>query len=297
MYRSTLTPIALLAITACGGQREQHVRAPEQQPVVTTAPATVAPPAPAAPVTYGTADSAFTARRYRDAAEMFDGYAKQHPNNAYGFYMLGLSSWKAGQLDRARGAFEDAIQRDPKLVKAHVNLSRVLLEQDHGTEALDRITAAIALDSGAGPSWRVLGRVEAHRGHVDDAIAAYKRAITLDSLDGWSMNNMGALLISAGRYADALPPLARAVEIDSGVATFQNNLGIALERTGYNTAAAAAYQRALDADSGYTKAQVSLARVTGRPDATDRQPLDLPALGAKFAAELSSTGGSGTTEP
>ena len=295
MYRATIATLATLALSvaACGGH-EKHQQVSTGEPVTTPkVKATTPPSAPVIPenVSYATAESAYTAHRYSDATAMFDVYTKHRPDNAWGYYMLGLSSWKSGQLDRARDAFEAAIAKDPKQVKSLVNLSRVLLEQDKPSDALEQIQAAIALDSTNGSSWRVLGRVNARLGKVDEALDAYRRAITIDSTDTWAMNDMGLVLIDNGRYLDAISPLARATQLDTNNATFQNNLGLALERTGHVTQAKSVFEKALSVDSTYAKAKVSLERVTGRSDAKDVEPIDLDQVGHAFATSSGNEGG------
>jgi predicted Zn-dependent protease len=288
-----ITTTAILCAAACGGSRgttrtaDRDAASPD--PVASPARAPVASsPATADPnVSYATAESAYTAHRYTDAVVMFSNYATRHPQNVWGHYMRGVSAWKAGQLDTARAAFETALAIDPGHTKSLINLSRVLLEQRRPNDALDRINVVLAADSTSGEAWRVLGRVQSGLGHRTEALSAYRGAIALDSADVWSMNNMGLLLIGEGQYAGALGPLARAVQLDSGVSVFHNNLGIALERSGHAAAAAGAYQDALNADSTYTKARVSLARVTGRQDAPDAEPVDVAALGTQFAAQIS----------
>jgi predicted Zn-dependent protease len=292
MYRPTIAAIATLALAACGGH-EKHQQVSAGEPVTTPKVEATIPTPPAIPenVSYATAESAYTAHRYSDAVGMFDVYTKHRPDNAWGYYMLGLSSWKSGQLDRARDAFEAAIAKDPKQVKSLVNLSRVLLEQDKPSDALEQIQAAIALDSTNGSSWRVLGRVNARLGKVDEALDAYRRAITIDSTDTWAMNDMGLVLIDNGRYVDAISPLARAIQLDTNNATFQNNLGLALERTGHVTQAKSVFEKALSVDSTYAKAKVSLERVTGRSDAKDVEPIDLDQVGHAFATSTGNEGG------
>jgi predicted Zn-dependent protease len=289
MYRPTIAALAL-SVAACGGH-EKHQQVSTGEPVTTTPKVEVRAPAIPENVSYATAESAYTGHKYSDAVGLFDAYTKQRPDNAWGYYMLGLSAWKSGQLDRARDAFEAAIAKDPKHVKALVNLSRVLLEQDKPSDALEQIQAAIALDSANGSSWRVLGRVDARLGKVDEALDAYRRSIAIDSTDTWAMNDMGLVLIESGRYSDALGPLARAVQLDTTVAAFQNNLGLALERTGHVTLAKSAFENALKVDSTYSKAKVSLDRVTGRTDAKDVEPVDLDKLGQDFAASTRDEGG------
>lgn len=225
---------------------------------------------------------------------MFAAYVRRRPDNPWGHYMLGMAAWKTGELDRARDAFEAALDRDPRHVKSLVNLSRVLLDENLAGEALPWVNKAIAIDSGVGDAWRVLGRVQARLGDQDAALQAYRTAIVLDLTDSWAMNDMGLLLIQAGRYSDALGPLARAAQLDSGAPAIQNNFGIALERSGHVAAAASAYQSALDADSSYAKARISLARVAGRQDAPGLEPIDVSALSDTFAQTVGEWRGQGS---
>jgi predicted Zn-dependent protease len=237
-------------------------------------------------VYYQDAQSAFDGKRYREAVELFAAYTQRKPKNPWGHYMLGLSAWKAGDLERAKGAFEEVLQLDPKHVKSLVNLSRVMLETGQPDEALTKITTALQIDSGSSDGYRILGRVQTALGHTDDALAAYRRAIAIDPKDAWSMNNMGLILIHQGCYEEALKPLARATQLESDVPVFQNNLGIALERTGHFSEATTAYQTALRADSSYSKASVNLARVQGRKDDPSVGSLDLSSLSEEFASEV-----------
>jgi len=57
-------------------------------------------------VTFAAAQAAYSQRKYAKAAESFGAYVERQPKNPSGFYMLGLSAWKKGDLDRAREALE-----------------------------------------------------------------------------------------------------------------------------------------------------------------------------------------------
>jgi len=234
-------------------------------------------------VTFASAQTAYTQGKYADAEESFGIYVERHPKNPYGFYMLGLSSWKHGDLDRAKEAFEQSLTLDSTNVKIFLNLGRVLLEQGHPDEALPRIESAVALDSGNAEVHRMRGRVQTALGHPDSAEASYRVALSIDPNDSWSMNNLGLLLIDQGRYVEALSPLARAVELRPEAPSFANNLGVALERTGHPGSAALAYKSALAADSTYTKAQTSLERVYGMED---EMPIDVAQLASQFKDSL-----------
>jgi tetratricopeptide (TPR) repeat protein len=209
--------------------------------------------------------------------------------------MLGLSSWKSGEPEQAKGAFERALQLDPSHRKSLFNSSRVLIELGQSKEALEQIEKALALEPMSNEGLRLLGRVKYQMGDVEGAIDAYRRALSVDDRDVWSMNNLGLIYIEQGKSADALPPLARAVELKGNSPVFLNNLGTALERAGYPSAAAKAYETALSVDSSYSKASVSLARVTSVEQQADTATIDLGTFSSRFRSDIQSMDSS--TEP
>jgi superkiller protein 3 len=232
MRKLTLIPlVAALVATACGGRTQQasdanaaEVSAVPETSSVTTPHASVV----TGPVAFDEAQTAFNEKRYADAVRLFTTYTSDKPDNVWGYYMLGLSAWKAGDRDAAVNAFTLALEKDASHVKSQINLTRVLLEQGRAQDALPHVEAALAIDSTSGESVRLFGRVKRELGDSAGAIAAYKRAIVLDERDVWSMNSLAKLYIAQGKFDDALGPLARAVEIDSTSPNIRNNLGVAL---------------------------------------------------------------------
>jgi Tfp pilus assembly protein PilF len=234
-------------------------------------------------VTYAMAEKAYFDRRYGDAVELFAIYTEEHPANAWGFYMLGLSEWKAGDNDAAAEAFALALEIKPDHTKSLINYGRVLLEKGREDEAKMQIELALATDPGNTTATRVLGRIQHNQGLLAEAASSYMTVLQVKEDDAWSLNNLGLIRIQQGRYEEALPALAKAVQIEPGVACFQNNLGVALERNGHFTAAGEAYAAALEADGDYEKADISMARVSGLTEAEDVMPVDLGALAASFS--------------
>ena len=283
----SIAAFALVATAACSTKKEGNgdtVTVPT--PVSTVDSGTVASTGIPANVSFAEAESVYNERRYGDAAAMFETYVQRKPDNAYGHYMLGLSAWKAGELDRARSAFERSLEIDDKNVKTLLNLSRVLLEQGKPRDALIYVTTAVQLDSMSGDVHRMMGRVRTELRQPNEAVESYRVALSLQPTDVWSMNNMALVLIQQGRFDEALPPLARAVQLDSSVAVFHNNLGIVLERTGHYTMAAQSYRAALSVDSTYKKASSSLTRVEQRVDDPSVSPIDLAILAETFDREI-----------
>jgi predicted Zn-dependent protease len=237
------------------------------------------------PVSYVDAEAAYTARKYAEAAELFDSYTRANPENPWGHYMHGLSAWKAGDPEQAMSSFDEALRIDPQHRKSLLNSTRVLLDTGRPREALERVERAMAIEPLSAEGLRLLGRSRYELKQVPEAIDAYQRAIVLDERDVWAMNNLGLIHIQQDRSEAAVPILARAVELRSDSPVFQNNLGTALERTGHYAAAKKAYESALATDSTYGKAAASLARVTPLAE-SDTSTVDLAALATEFQAEV-----------
>jgi predicted Zn-dependent protease len=302
MSRSTsrFSPIAAaLLIAACssGGKvaKSTPTATTTSGTTVTTGAATTSTPGSEQPTpiaiatvvpSYGDAERAFHRGRYEEAATMFAAYTESEPENAWGQYMLGLSSWKIGQHTRALEAFDAALRLDPSHRKSLLNSARVLLETSRPEDALERVERALAIEPMSADALRLKGRAHYELGHYPEAIEAYERALALDDRDVWAMNNLGYLYIQQGRSDAALLPLARAVELRGNVPVFQNNFGTALERSGHFVAAGEAYQAALTADSTYEKAAVGLERVKVHGARSDSSSVDAAALSREFQAQI-----------
>ena len=235
---------------------------------------------------YADAERAFRRGHSEEAAGMFASYTEHEPDNAWGQYMLGLSSWKIGQHARALEAFDAALRLDPSHRKSLLNSARVLLETARPQDALERVDRALAIEPLSAEGLRLKGRALYELGRYDEAIDAYQRTLALDDRDVWAMNNLGYLYIQQGRSDAALLPLARAVELRGNVPVFQNNFGTALERTGDFVAARDAYKAALAADSTYEKAAVGLERVTVHGAESDTSTVDVAALSREFQEQI-----------
>ena len=220
-----------------------------------------ATPAITGTMSFADGQAAYQAKKYNEATAIFEAYTERRPGNAWGYYMLGLSAWKSGDVAKAEKAFDQALSIDPRHIKSLVNQSRVFIDQKRHEDAIDRLTRAAEIDPDSAEVHRLLGRTYHTQGQTDEAVEAYRHALELNERDVWSMNNLGLLLLEAKRAEEALPLFAQAVELRKEVPEFHNNLGMALEHTGRFKAAATAYGGALTADPRYEKAKQNLARV------------------------------------
>ena len=110
---TTALLVAAVAATACSKNNEtQQSKAPEpkfsakmttvamtkdtpkQVPVIQE---TIAKPISGS---FSDGEAAYNAGKFGDAVKLFDQYTEQKPKNEWGHYMLGLSAWKAGDLEK-----------------------------------------------------------------------------------------------------------------------------------------------------------------------------------------------------
>lgn len=237
-------------------------------------------------VTYKQAEAAFTARNYAEATALFTRYTRQTPGNAWGYYMLGLSAKRAGDLDKSVQALEKAASIDPQHLKSWVNLGRARMALNQPNESLLAVEKALLIDPSARDAHRIKGRAHHQLGELAQAELAYKHALFLNEKDAWSMNNLAFVLVGQRKFDDALPLLARAIEINDQVAVFHNNLGMTLENKGYFRAAEQAYEAAVALDEGYTRAAANQARVAGIASPELKEDLDFAVLAQQAAAAI-----------
>lgn len=241
---------------------------------------------PSGPVSFASAERSYHEGRYDEAVRMFSAYVEQHPDNPWGNYMIGLSAWKSGQLEKAEEALEETVRKDSSHVKGWTNLARVRLEDGRPDDARTAVERALELDPNGGDPYRVLGRVAQEQGRLDEAKKAYRTALVRDPGDAWSMNNLALIHIHRGDYEAAVAPLAKAVRTRDDVAVFHNNLGTALEKVGRFSEAARAYRKADEVGGGYAKAKTSLARVETLREPPGLDPTSLEELAQAFTDRI-----------
>ena len=108
-------------------------------------------------VTYEIAETAYREGRFPDAVALFEEYVANQSENPWGHYMLGLSARMAGDVETSVSAFERALELDPRHIKSHLNLSRVLIRAGRLEEAEVQIERALEIDDESGDAFRLLG--------------------------------------------------------------------------------------------------------------------------------------------
>jgi len=140
---------------------------------------------------------------------------------------LGAELERHGQLEEAAAAHEKALELDPGLVQAHINLIRL---------------------------YGQLGKFEKAEEHYD-------AAVRLDPASVDAYYNHGVLLLGIENYEGAEDAFRKAIEINSYYADAHNNLGYLLERRGDLREATAEYKRAIESKPNDRQAHFNLGRI------------------------------------
>jgi tetratricopeptide (TPR) repeat protein len=215
---------------------------------------------------------AYGNREWDVAAAYWQADVNARPERAYSYYMLGLSQWKAGNLDEAAAALERSGELNGRSIKTFINLSRVLNEDDEFERALDAAEMARQIDPEDPTALYLQARSLRNLGRIDDAVVALEQALAFDQEYGHAWNLLGLIDIHRGRNAEAADSLKKAAACEPEVAYIHGNLGRALELSGSYAEAAEAYRAALALDPEHPSAALCLARV--EPQIIDTAPTE-----------------------
>ena len=160
------------------------------------------------------------------------GTAVATRENAYRANNIGVARLEQYDFPAAIAAFRRALEIDPTLALARLNLGIALFyggEQEAARKELESVRGALKdrpqVDY-------MLGLIARTADRTDDAIAAFTRVRELDPTDVGAAINLGQLLVQARRFDEAIKLLRPAVEAEPFNATAAYGLATALVRSG-----------------------------------------------------------------
>jgi tetratricopeptide (TPR) repeat protein len=210
--------------------------------------------------------SYFLAGRFGEAVPRLEATRRWAPDNAELGYVLGQAYVQTSQPDAARQAFartfgvaEDsaaahlvaaqmmirleleamaeaelkrAIERDPKLPRAHVLLGQLALFRGRLDEAIAMTEREIALNPADAVAFSQLGDAQVRQGRMDEGIAALQRSLWLNPFYSAPYIVLGKAYMEKGQPATAEGMLTRAIEYDPNNRSAHYLLGQLFQRLG-----------------------------------------------------------------
>ena len=184
-------------------------------------------------------------------------YTKTFPDEAEGWYLLGLSQMGRGHLDQALPFLRKAVGMAPDHLGVQRHLGQCLAGLGRHEEARAAFAEGLRLAPGQAMSWLLALDNAIARGDLEDAERFAREALRLDPDNAFALNNLGRTLLEKGRAAEAIEPLRRVVRLQPGHANAHFNLGWACEEEGLAEEAARQYREAIgiapDLEDAYLK--------------------------------------------
>ncbi|HKC63756.1 MAG TPA: FG-GAP-like repeat-containing protein, partial [Pyrinomonadaceae bacterium] len=163
--------------------------------------------------------------------------------DAYRANNLGVALLEQYKYKEGAESFTRALQLDPKLQLARINLSIALFNVPDLAGAEREAEKAIAANPNAPQPVYILGLIAKTQNRTDDAIAAFLHVLKIDPKDVGANVNLGQLYAQQRNYAEAIKAFRTAVEVDPYNMTALYNLGLALTRNNQREEGQKAIQR------------------------------------------------------
>jgi tetratricopeptide (TPR) repeat protein len=142
------------------------------------------------------------AQKYEAAIVPLQKFLAEKDDFAYAHFQLGYVYTALGRGKEARPEYERALQLDPKMSEAALNLGIMLLNEDAAAAVAPLQKAVDLLPTQSRPR-TLLGLAYEKSGDLGNAATAYQGALALDAKDSETSLHLGQLLIQQNRAAEA----------------------------------------------------------------------------------------------
>ncbi|MBF0613882.1 MAG: tetratricopeptide repeat protein [Magnetococcales bacterium] len=154
------------------------------------------------------------------------------PDNADGYYLLGLNAALLERPEMARTLLDKAIARNPRQPYYHFNLSSVLSDLNQPELAEQSLLTAMALKPDLAEAHINLANLRMHRGELQLARDGYQHGLQLDPNQIVGHYNLGVIFQESGDHQAALTQFDRALQLDLTYAPAHMGRAASLLKTG-----------------------------------------------------------------
>ena len=202
--------------------------------------------------------------QFHAAVPLYEAVLAAHPRHVDALHLLGVAKRQLGDAQSAVDRISAALAVDAGQAIIHCNLGAALQDLGRAADALAAYDRALALDPGYAMAHANRGNALRHLGRLPEALDSYDHALALrhDYPEAWC--NRGAALHAMERHQDAVDSFSRAIKSRPGYAEAWCGQGAALQSLGDHERAFDCYQRALAAEPGHAATLVNLASLMQR---------------------------------
>lgn len=152
---------------------------------------------------------------YAAAQEDYEKYLAQRPHDAAAHFDLGYVFTAQKEKDKAIAEYRKAVQLDPKMMDAQLNLGISLLSEDP-QGAIEPLQNVTTLDDSFERGHFLLGVAEERSGNATAAEKEYSVAVKLNPNDADAHNALARSYLAAGKAADAEDEFRQVLRLKPG---------------------------------------------------------------------------------
>lgn len=157
---------------------------------------------------------AIAAGDFEKARGIFEELTGEQPSNARAHFYLGVCQQNLGQGDAAVKSYERALELDPRLTEASVNLTAALLDAGDAARAEPVIERGLAREPGHPGLLYNRAIAASLLGKKTEAVKAYREALQADPSNAEIEYGYAEALVAAGSETEARPLLAKLAQSD-----------------------------------------------------------------------------------
>jgi tetratricopeptide (TPR) repeat protein len=158
--------------------------------------------------------------------------ALERREDAYRANNIGVALLEQFKYREGADAFRRALQLDPKLALARINLAIALYNVPDMAGAQREAQSAIALAPDAPQPHYMLGLIAKTQNRMEDALSSFQRVLRIDPSDVGANINVGQIYLQQRKYTEAITAFRAAIAVEPYNGTALYNLGTALLRAG-----------------------------------------------------------------
>jgi Flp pilus assembly protein TadD len=183
----------------------------------------------------------------RSSDEMGDLWLRLVPRSAGDGAVL-AQAYRAVEHQKLIALQERMVEREPNAARWRAALGRSYLEGGRLRDAVEQLTAALALEPGRVSTLGNLGEALRRQGRMRESIARFREALALEPADVVLQLGLANALEDNGDLAEAVTAFERVLAVSPDLVDARVNLGVALGALGRLNDAEAQFRRALTID-------------------------------------------------
>jgi tetratricopeptide (TPR) repeat protein len=234
-------------------------------------------------------------KRFAEAHSRLAAFIETNPKAGRAYLLQGAVYLEEGQTNQAEAAYSKAVEINPELTEAYLELARLSLSSHKEKEALDRLVALVARTNNLS-AMQEIGELHESTGQYEQARDAFEKVLAVDPnfvpalndlayLDSEFLGNpekalelaekarnlrptdpntadtLGWILFKKRQYAHALSLLQESVEKQPNNPEVQMHLGLAYYMMGEEKPARTYLQRALASQAEFTGRELARRRL------------------------------------